>query len=317
MTRRPFGDGLLRCGVVGAGVFGSLHAGKYAAAPNVRFVGVYDPDRDAARRLTDVHGGRAFETRAALTAEADAVTVASPAATHFEAARQALAAGRHVLVEKPLALRAEEAAALVAAADERGAALQVGHQERFVVRALGLFAPPRPVERLAFRRAGVDPGRCRDASVVFDLMIHDIDLLLQYAPGRPRAVEAAGRRLYGEALDEAAAHVVFDDGLRADLFASRMADAPARTMTLALGGAETTFDFLSRRIAGDGEAWASASADETSHAATDPVGFGVTSFIHSIRSGRPTAITGRDGMRAVELAERIEAAALAGLQSAV
>ena len=98
---------IVRAGVVGAGVFGGFHAGKYAADERARLVGIYDPDLERARELAARHGAKSFDTLAALIAACDALTVASPAVHHFEAAAASLASGRHVMVEKPISSSVE------------------------------------------------------------------------------------------------------------------------------------------------------------------------------------------------------------------
>ena len=97
----------LKAGVVGAGVFGGFHTSKYAAHAQTELVGVFDPDIKRARALADKHGARAFDTLEDMLAEVDVVTVACPAVHHFAAAAAALASGKHVLVEKPIASSVE------------------------------------------------------------------------------------------------------------------------------------------------------------------------------------------------------------------
>ena len=103
----------LRAGVVGAGVFGGFHASKYAAHPRADLVGIYEPDAEKARALADKHGAKPYDNLARLIEDCEAVTVASPAVHHFEAAAAALAQNRHVLVEKPIASSVEEARELI------------------------------------------------------------------------------------------------------------------------------------------------------------------------------------------------------------
>src|SRR5579875_1163086 len=114
---RPMPD--LKAGVVGAGVFAGFHARKYAELRDVTLAGVYDPDAERARRLAAELGARAFESLPAMLDACHLVTVASPASTHAQAAEQAIAAGRHVYVEKPLATRVDAGAALVGHAEAR------------------------------------------------------------------------------------------------------------------------------------------------------------------------------------------------------
>ena len=180
----------LRAGVVGAGVFGGYHASKYAAADRVEFLGVFDPVADAAAALCDKHGGAPFESLSDLIEACDVITVASPAVFHHDAARRALVAGKSVLIEKPIAATTEEAAELVRLAELNDCVLRVGHQERFVADAMGLFGDLPALTTLKARRMGPPGARNLDVSVTLDLMIHDIDLALALAGERPTQVSA-------------------------------------------------------------------------------------------------------------------------------
>jgi len=184
-------DKTLRAGVVGAGVFGGYHASKYAADEHTDFIGVYDPVADHADALCETHGGRHFESLHALIEAVDLVSIASPAMFHHDAAHRALRAGKPVLIEKPIAATLAEARELVELAEQTGVIVQVGHQERFVFDAMGLFTKERPaLERLHARRMGAPSARNLDVSVTLDLMIHDIDLVLALAGTAPEQIEA-------------------------------------------------------------------------------------------------------------------------------
>ncbi|MBY0423610.1 MAG: Gfo/Idh/MocA family oxidoreductase, partial [Parvularculaceae bacterium] len=203
--------------MVGAGVFGGYHAAKYAALDDVQLTSVFDTDGVRARALAGQYGAAAAPTFEHFLDSVDVLTIATPASRHFDYAREALAAGRHVLVEKPLALSVDDADALVDLANRRRRVLQVGHQERFVAESLGLFAGLKPPRRARCRRVNPRSGRGEDVSVVLDLMIHDLDLLRRLPLGPLVAVSAAGDR------DDAEAELAFANGARAILVASRTA----------------------------------------------------------------------------------------------
>ena len=151
-------------------MFGGFHASKYAAHDRAQLVGIYDPDLSRAKELAGKHGAKAYDNLGKMLADVDAVTVASPAVHHFEAAAAALAHDRHVLVEKPIASSVEEARELIALAAAHGCVLQVGHQERFVFNAMGLFNVPDKPLRVEASRMGPPSERCLDVSVTLDLM---------------------------------------------------------------------------------------------------------------------------------------------------
>ena len=169
----------LRVGVIGAGVMGSNHARVLAGLPDTALVGVVDPLPAHRARVTELAGCRTFATLDELIAEGvDAVTIAAPTHLHHEIALACIARGIHVLVEKPIASSVEEGQDIVAAAGRAGVTLMVGHVERFnpaVEAARPMLADPRFIE---VHRLGTFPERSLDIDVVFDLMIHDLDVLL-------------------------------------------------------------------------------------------------------------------------------------------
>jgi predicted dehydrogenase len=302
---------LLRAGVVGAGVFGGYHAAKYADDPRTEFIGVFDPVRDRAREVARRHEGIAFTSLDALIEEADVLTVASPALFHHDAARRALAAGRPVLIEKPICATVQEAEELVRLAEARGLVLQVGHQERFVAQAMGLFGDLPRIRRLHARRMGVPSPRNLDVSVTLDLMIHDIDLALALAGASPSSIEAEMRADRGGMADHVVATLHFADGTEAVLESSRVAPERDRVMTIDYaGGQSVAVDFIARTFEnGSGLPLDPDFAD--AEIAKDSLGTSVKVFLSKVEDPAFTAPSadGRAGLAALETALAIDAAA--------
>lgn len=301
----------VRAGVIGAGAFGRFHARKYAASANAEFVGAFDPDRRAAERVCAESGGRAFGALEELLGSVEAVSIAAPAARHGEIAEAALSAGRHLLIEKPIATDCAQSDHLIRSAREKGLVLQVGHQERFVLDAMRLDPEAQPIKFHSVR-AGPFTGRCSDVSVVLDLLIHDLDLLLALKKSPARAVRAEAMRSRTESADIVKAEVEFEDGGVAELYASRDAPMTTRVMRLEYADGSLEFDFLSRRMSG---AAPSACADVAAAnrsleaAAADPLGLAVEHFLGCIATGATPRISGEDGRAALALALEIERAA--------
>lgn len=294
---------VLRAGVIGAGVFGGHHAAKYANAPHVDLTAIFDCDPSRAGALADRHGATAFVTVEDFLDAVDVVTVATPATHHFDYAARALSAGRHVLVEKPLALSAEEADILVEAASRRGLVLQVGHQERFIADGLGLFDVEDAPRLIRCRRVTPRSGRGEDVSVVMDLMIHDLDLVSRLPLGPLLTVTASGDQ------DDVEAELVFACGARAVLTASRSAPVSDRRMSLDYGDEVVSLDFVAREMTGRRASRAKHAPAPMSDAFKDPLGFGVSRFVAAVRKQDVCPIPGVQVRRAVDWASRIEAAA--------
>jgi predicted dehydrogenase len=240
----------LAIGILGVGHFGRFHALKAAAGARTRLVAVHDANPARAAAVAAELGVPALPP-AGVIAAAEAVIVAAPTRAHFSLARMALEAGRHVLVEKPIAATLEQADALIALAAARGLVLQVGHIERFSAAIRTLRANPPGGLPLSFEAVRAAPFRPRslDVSVVLDLMIHDIDLVLTLAGEEPSRVEAVGSRVMSDHPDFAVARFAFPSGRAAILTASRVSLAMDRRLRVLGTEGEQAVDFLARSLA--------------------------------------------------------------------
>jgi len=296
----------LKAGVIGAGVFGGHHARKYSSLPGVKLAAVLDPHEERAEALAGPAAAKIYEDLDAFLDAVDLVTIASPASSHAELAMAALARGRHVYVEKPLADNAADAAALVEAARTSGLVLACGHQERAVFRAMGILdLPERPLRLEAVRR-GAFTGRNIDVSCVLDLMIHDIDLAMAFDPAPVKKLSARGRVTAGPLADEAHAGLVFEDGMIVELEASRIAQRRERTMRLVFPSGELEIDFLSRRFVDRTPFGLKADFAESADG-RDPLGASVAAFVAAVRgrAERPL-VTGEEAARALGVALEID-----------
>jgi len=303
----------LKTGLIGAGVFGGYHAGKIAGSTRTQFVGVFDPDQTRCKALADKHGVSAFETQEDLLAATDAVIIACPATYHAAVVDAALKAECHVMVEKPLALTGQAAHALADLAGEKSLILQVGHQERLVLEAMGLLGLPEAPLSIEATRAGppAPDGRAGDVSVIWDLMIHDLDLAAKLM-GAPGEAHATGRIVHSGKIDEATAHVSLETGT-AILTASRAADERARHMRLVYPSGEIKIDFLTREVTNTTPHKIQADVSETM---PDPLGAADEAFFAACLGERACAIPGYEAAQAVALAEEAEASALNDLAPA-
>jgi len=290
----------LRAGVVGAGVFGTFHARKYAALPEVQLAAVYDPDGARARALAAELDSHAYIEFEPFLHACDVITVASPAFTHAEVALPALDAGRHLYVEKPIAISVEEARAMVMLARRDDLVLAVGHQEREVFAAMGLFRAPEKPVRLEAVRNGPFNGRCRDVSAVLDLMVHDIDLALTLDPSPVAQVQAHGVVTVGPHSDEASAEIRLEDGLVAILRTSRVAEGRERWMKLTYPSGEVEIDFLTHQFRNTTSFHLDPNFNDTP-AGRDPLGASVKDFLAAVRgeADRPL-VTGEEALRVLE-----------------
>lgn len=293
--------------MIGAGAFGRLHAQKYAGLPGVKFVGIADVSEVRAQTLANDFGVTAFAGWRAMLPHVDIVTIAAPARFHGEIGVGCLNQGKQVFIEKPLAANMREADALVRVAEARGAVLHTGHQERFVMRYLGLFDGNVKPLRIETHRAAPFNPRNTDVSVVLDLMIHDIDLAHQLNSADIVEIKAKERSQPSRS-DEVAALLTLGDGMQIDLFASRMADARKRYMRITYPDGEIHIDFLTRQITNTTPRKLKAldshgeSVEGIPCPSVDPLGHGVAQFVRAVREQRPAAIAPREARRALETA---------------
>jgi predicted dehydrogenase len=250
---------ILRVGIAGAGHFGRYHALKAAASPRTTLSGINDPDLERAKTLGWEAGAKEMGFDDLLDVS-DAVIVAAPAEVHYELAASALRAGKHVLVEKPIAATLEQADVLGGLAKERGLVLQVGHLERFsaAYQAMaGKIGAPLYVE--ATRIAPFKP-RGTDVSVILDLMIHDLDLILALIDSDIDSVDAVGAPVASMHEDIANARFRFRNGAVATITASRISARTERRMRIFAHNSYMVADFSARKLTviarapGDGEA---------------------------------------------------------------
>jgi len=295
----------LKIGVIGAGVFGNYHASKCAAHPRLDFIGIFDPNHKRVRESAKRHGTRAFDNCNTLLSGVDAIIVASIAVHHGPIAIAALRAGRHVFVEKPIASDLETAQTMVRLAQEQNLILQVGHQERFVARAIGLDSAPKKPTKITATRFGPVSRRGTDVSVTLDLMTHDLDMAMWLMGGRPVSVIGESMCVYSDTPDAARAKLTFKNGATAHFESSRCEDGSDRVMRIDYPDGYVRVDFVNKTFK-DTTGYGF-NKDFVQHPlALDSLGAGTSAFASSVLDGTPVAVTGQDGLNALEMALKID-----------
>ena len=309
-----------RIGVVGAGSLGYHHVRLLRDLPNADFAGFYDIDATRVAAVQAELGATAAPSLAALLDRVDAVTVVVPTPAHHAVAKQALARGVHVLIEKPIATTLDEADDLLATARSTKALVQTGHVERFnraIRAALPHIAEPRFVE--SNRLAPFNP-RGSDVAVVLDLMIHDIDLVRTLVGGQVTELAAAGVPVLTPSVDIANARLGFDSGAVANITASRVSRDRFRKLRifqrsgyLSLDLAQGTGEFY--RLRDDLNVAALAAAPRQLEdfmervpldaPAGEPLRLELESFVAAVQGTQPVLVSGDDGREALALALRI------------
>ena len=307
--------GKLKTGVIGAGVFGSYHAQKAAASARTKFSGIYDPDTERAAKIARTFGASEMPDMEALLDACDAVIIAVPATYHEDVTRKALKQDCHVLVEKPLALNAVAARALAEKAHSRNLILQVGHQERFVARAMGIFdIDETPLIMESVRASPPCPaGRATDVSVIWDLMIHDLDLAACMISRQFDGVKATGETIHTDHIDHAEAQFHYKNGAIAKLTSSRASEERMRTMRIVYPSGEINLDFLARTLSNTTPFDVKI---DIAAALPDPLGMADEGFFAACLGEEESPVPAHGAVAAVDMAQQAEACILSELVTA-
>jgi predicted dehydrogenase len=238
---------MLKAGVLGAGHLGKIHLRLLNQSEKYELVGFYDANEENAKKVAEEFGYTYFNSIDALIDAVDMVDIVTPTLSHYECAKQAIAKGKHIFIEKPITNTVEEAEhirQLLAQHNLRG---QVGHVERFNPAFLGIkdkLENPMFIE--THRLAEFNP-RGTDVPVVLDLMIHDIDIILSVVKSKVVNVQASGVSVISNSPDIANARLEFENGCVANLTASRISLKNMRKTRFFQKDAYISVDFLEKK----------------------------------------------------------------------
>jgi predicted dehydrogenase len=295
----------LRLGVVGVGHIGKNHARLYAAHPEVEFVGVYDANAEAARKITHQYGGQAFASLAEFSTAIEAASLATPTCTHFELGQLLLTSGKHLLIEKPIADRLDHAQELIRLAQARELILQVGHIERFnpAFHALeSRLTHPRFIEA---HRLSPYPGRSMDIGVVLDLMIHDLDIILHLVRSPIQSVDAVGVAVLSKSEDIANARLRFTNGCVANITTSRISPEKLRKIRVFQDDTYLSLDYQDQ----SGEIYRKQGEkiirEKIPVQKDEPLKLELSSFIDCVRARRDPVVGGAQATDALAVAMEI------------
>jgi predicted dehydrogenase len=301
-----------RAAVIGVGYLGRFHAQKYAQLPECELVAVVDGREEVRKAVAAEVGTQAVEDYRQLLGKVDAVSVVTPTPLHFGIADEFLAAGAHVLVEKPITETPEQARALIARAAAAKRVLQVGHLERFnsaILAAEPYLHSPRFME---CHRLAPYKERGTDVNVVLDLMIHDIDLVQSLAGSEIESIDAIGSPVFSGEIDIANARIRFANGCVANTTASRVSLKTERKLRIFEDAAYISLDLqqkiltlIRKRDGVPQPGQLPVTIEEANLEQGDALKAEIVSFLDCIRNNKRPIVSGEDGLRALETAIRI------------
>lgn len=303
----------IRVGVVGVGYLGAFHVQKYAGMSGVRLVGVADINAERAREIGRRYGVTAFTDYRDLFGKVDAVSIVVPTSLHHDVARDFLAHGIDVLVEKPMTTTVAEADDLITTARCGNRILQVGHLERFnpALRALdGIVSRPLFIES---HRLAPFKDRGTDVDVILDIMIHDIDLILMLVNAPVRAIHAVGVPVVSpEKNDIANVRIEFETGCVANVTASRISVKEMRKLRIFQQDAYLSIDFAAQQVdvyrridSFEGYDTPQIMYEPLDISRGDALEQELVSFVEAVRTRSQPAVSGEEGRAALQVALEI------------
>lgn len=243
----------IKVAVIGAGMMGKNHLKTYKSLPGVDLVGVYDIFSDAAKAAAETFGIKAFSSMEEVAASVDAVSVVTTSVTHCNVGSFFLNKGIHCLMEKPLACSEEECRILIDAARKNNVVLLVGHIEQFnpaVEQMHKILSDSTRIRSLTAQRMSAASGRITDVDVSMDLMIHDIEVIQSLVKSPVANVQASAVKTpdQPDGKNYITALVEFENGVTANLTASRITQARVRTLTVTTDTNYIDMDFINQSI---------------------------------------------------------------------
>ena len=237
---------MLKIGVLGAGHLGKIHLKLAHQSEKLDLIGFYDPNPENAKKLSAELGYRAFGSIEELIENSDIVDIVTPTLSHYECAKLAIEAGKHIFLEKPIANSVAEAEEIISLAKKHNVKGQVGHVERFnpaFIAVKDLIENPMFIE--THRLAEFNP-RGTDVPVVLDLMIHDIDAILSVVKSKVKEVHSSGVAVISDSPDIANARLVFENGCVANITSSRISLKNMRKSRFFQRDAYISVDYLEK-----------------------------------------------------------------------
>ena len=295
----------LRVGVVGVGHIGSNHPRIYAELSHAEFVAVFDIDPARAAEIAAKYKAKAVESLNEFAEMVDAASVATPTNAHFSVARDLLARGKHLLIEKPITENTSDARELAQRAAEKRLVLQVGHVERFnpVLSALEQrLTHPRFIEA---HRLSPYPNRSTEIGVVLDLMIHDLEIILHLVNSTVETIDAVGVPVLSRGEDIANARLRFASGCIANITSSRISPERMRKIRVFQEDAYLSLDYqgqsgeIYRRVNGQ------ITRDPVPIEKEEPLRQQLASFVDCALTGGEPKVSGSHAAAALELAVEI------------
>ena len=298
--------GIVNIAVIGAGYLGKFHAQKYASLDNCNLAGLVDNDQAALQDVANLYPGALTSTDYhSLIDDVDAVSIVTSTPSHFEIAKQFLARGKHVLLEKPMTSTTQQAQELNNIAEQNHCILQIGHIERFNPTVLAMDKYMQHPKFIESQRLSAFKARGTDVNVVLDLMIHDIDIILSIVQSDIESIQASGMSVLSDDIDIANARITFTNRCVANVTASRVSNKSERKLRLFQGNAYFSADLGTHELKMYTREDKEISSQSFNFDKSDALLTEITHFLDCIATNSQPLVSGIDGLRALQTANQI------------
>jgi len=301
----------LKVGIIGIGYLGKLHLEKYLSFDDVEVVGVADTNTTVIEEVKGKHDIECSTDYRTLLGKVDAVSIVVPTSLHFDVAMDFFESGADVFVEKPITTTVDQARRLVASAEANDLMVQVGHLERFNPAILALDGTLKEPLFIESHRLSPFPERSTDVDVVLDVMIHDIDIILNFVKSPLAHVDAVGAPIITPQMDIVNARLNFESGCVANVTASRVSAGKMRKIRVFQHDAYISIDFAAQNIdlfrrKKDENGQFTIDMEHMDITSRDYLKDEIRSFVDAVKNRTTPLVTGQDGARALEVASKIQ-----------
>lgn len=295
----------IRVAVIGTGALGSIHAKLYSTIKDVELIGLCDINKELAEKFSKELGVPGFTDFREVIGKADAASIAVPTKDHFKISKELLEAGVHLLIEKPITQKLDEADSLLKIAENKKLTLAVGHIERFNSAIEVIHKLKGDIRFIECHRLGPFADRIKDVGVVLDLMIHDIDIILDLIKSPVKKIDAVGVKILSNYEDIANARLTFMNGAVCNITASRVTDKPMRKIRMFQPNAYISLDYIKQDAVIYTRSFGKISHRQIDITKENSLLKELTSFIECVKSGKKPLVSGTEGRNALDVATRI------------
>ena len=288
----------LRAGVIGVGFMGALHCKAYSLLNDIDFVGVFDADQNKAKEIAVKFNTNSFVDLESLLNNVDIVSVATPTTLHYEICLKCIDHKKHMLIEKPIAATLSQAKDLVDRIEKSSLLSAVGYIERFNPAVIELFKllDGKEIKTIEAIRVAPRVNRANDVSAIFDLMIHDIDIVMALTKSIPKYFESVGEKIDSDVYNRVSAQIIFNNGVKALLFADKNANKKERKIKIKCEDFSLEADLINKKI------YHSKKGEYFVENQEEPIVMEVKNFVESVKTSQKPVVSAKDSFKSFQVA---------------